>query len=239
MRYPKAPITEAVMDIRVLPRGDLDVGDFGPIAVGTDFSEIGDQFSVTGAIAVGAPAAQAITPVKEGIQFSTKTHDRIFQAQRGGWAFNKLAPYESWEKFSTEGQELWKRYRQVARPASIVRVALRYINRLDIPVPFADFKEYLLTVPEIAPKLPQGLSGFLMQLHIPQPDIDALAVLNIAMMPPIAPNICSILLDIDVFKEGNVAQTEDELWRYFSILREKKNFIFESSITDTMRGRFQ
>ena len=57
-----------------------------------------------------------------------------------------------------------------------------------------DFKEYILTIPDIAPALPQSLSGFFMQLHIPQVDIDALAVLNVAMVPPEAANTCSIVL---------------------------------------------
>jgi uncharacterized protein (TIGR04255 family) len=239
MKYPKAPITEAVMDIRVAPRADLDVAEFAPIAAGSDFGEGVDQFSVTGAIHIGASATQAITPVKEGMQFATKTIDRIVQAQRGGWGYNKFAPYVSWETFSSEGRHLWRRYCEIARPQRIVRVALRYVNRLDLPLPIKDFKDYILTIPEVAPSLPQGLSGFFMQLHIPQADIEAVAVLNLAMVPPVSVGTCSIVLDIDVFKEVSVEQTEDELWAVFEKLREKKNYIFESCITDEMRRTFR
>ena len=146
-------------------------------------------------------ATQTITPVKEGFQFATRAKDKMFQAQRHGWAFNKLAPYETWELFSSEGRLLWKRYRDIARPEAITKVALRYVNRLDLPLPFKDFKEYILTVPEVAPELPQELSGFFMQLQIPQADLEAVAVLNVAMTPPIAANVCSVALDIDVFRD--------------------------------------
>lgn len=100
MKYPKAPITEAVMDIRVAHRQDLDVGEFSALGSGSEFSESADQFSVSGAIAIGAPATQIITPVKEGVQFTTKAKDKVFQAQRNGWAFNKFAPYDSWERLA-------------------------------------------------------------------------------------------------------------------------------------------
>ncbi len=239
MRYPKAPITEAVMDIRVAHRRDLEVGEFSILAAGSDFSETADQFSVTAAIPIGASATQTITPVKEGFQFAARAKNKMFQAQRRGWAFNKLAPYETWEQFSSEGRLLWKRYRDIARPEAITRVALRYINRLDFPLPFKDFKDYILTVPEIAPELPQGLSGFFMQLQIPQVDLAAVAVLNVAMVPPTAADVCSVALDIDVFRDRDVAQTEDEMWAYFEKLRERKNHIFELCITDAMRRRFE
>ena len=106
-------------------------------------------------------------------------------------------------------------------------------------MPFADFKDYILTVPEIAPDLPQQLSGFLMQLQVPQTDINALAVLNLAMAPSIEPDICSIILDIDVFRTVATPQFEDDLWAYLEKLRERKNYIFESCITDKMRRRFE
>jgi uncharacterized protein (TIGR04255 family) len=239
MKYQKAPITEAVMDIRVAPRFDLDMATLASVGAGTDFSEVGDLFSVTGAISLGAPATQTITPAKEGFRFSTKAGGRVFQAQRNGWSFSKLAPYESWEAFSSEGRELWRRYRDATRPEAIDRVALRYINRLDLPLPVADFKEYILTSPEVAPALPQQLSGFLMQLHIPQFDINAMTVLNLALVPPPGPDICSILLDIDVFRTADAPQADDELWAYLEKLRERKNFVFEACITEKMRRRFE
>jgi uncharacterized protein (TIGR04255 family) len=239
MKYRKAPITEAVIDIRVVQRQDLDVGEFAALGIGSDYSETADQYRVTGAINIGAPAAQTIAPVKEGIQFATKSREKLFQAQRQGWSFNKLAPYETWEQFSSEGRALWSRYRGIARPQAITRIALRYVNRLDLPLPFKDFKEYILTVPEVAADLPQQLSGFFMQIHIPQFDLEAVAVLNVAMMPPLSADLCSIALDIDVFRGDNVGQTDDEMWAYLEKLRERKNHIFESCITDAMRRRFE
>jgi uncharacterized protein (TIGR04255 family) len=78
-----------------------------------------------------------------------------------------------------------------------------------------------------------------MQLHIPQTDLEAVAVLNVAMMPQISVNFCSVALDIDVFRDRDVAQAEDEMWAYLERLRERKNHIFEACVTDAMRRRFE
>ena len=53
-------------------------------------------------------------------------------------------------------------------------MALRYINRINIPLPFTDFKQYLRTTPEIARELPQGLSTFLMRLVIPMDHFESI-----------------------------------------------------------------
>ena len=49
----------------------------------------------------------------------------------------------------------------------VVRMAVRYINRLDLPGPGVDLKEYLKTWPEASADLAQPLASFLMQLDDP------------------------------------------------------------------------
>ena len=123
------------------------------------------------------------------------------------------------------------------KPESVTRAALRYINRLDLPLPLKDFKDYLRTVPEVSPSLPQGLSGFFMQLHIPQEDLDALAVINETIVPPRKPDTVSVILDIDLFKEKNLGL--DEAWSMFDRFHVRKNEIFEGCITDRARELFK
>ena len=69
-----------------------------------------------------------------------------------------------------DAKQLWLHYVDLARPVSVARIALRYINRIEIPLPFEDYKEYVLTIPEIAPGIPQGLAHFFMRLEIPYPE---------------------------------------------------------------------
>src|SRR5712691_8149097 len=69
-------------------------------------------------------------------------------------------------------------------PYLCTRVALRYINRIEFPLPMRDFKDYILTIPEIAPDLPQGLANFFMQLIIPVHTMNAVVIVTETMDLP-------------------------------------------------------
>ena len=118
---------------------------------------------------------------------------------------------------------------------NITRLALRYINRLDLPLPLRDLKDYLRTVPEISPNMTQELSGYFMQLQLPQADLDAILVLSQTLIPPPEPNIVSVVLDFDLFFKDNVPSEDRDIWKQFEVLRTRKNKVFEACITDKTR----
>lgn len=241
MKYPRAPITEAVMDIRLQSRDGLSVDELRELSKGgggEEFGAVNEQYNITAAIVTGSPTAQTTAPTKVGFQFRNAMADKVMQAQLGGWSFSKLAPYDCWEKFQQQGRELWNAYRAIVQPKQIIRVAVRYINRLDLPLPVDDFKKYLRTVPEISPDLSQVLSNFFLQAQIPQLDLEATLVINMTQVPSPADTAVSIILDLDLFRIINIPQDEDGIWEYFEQLRLRKNIAFEACITDAMRERF-
>jgi uncharacterized protein (TIGR04255 family) len=241
MTYPRAPITEAVMDIRVQPRDGLTVDELRALSkgAGEEFSQSNERFQVATRITPGPLATtQTTTPIKVGFEFRNAASDKVIQAQLDGWSFSKLAPYESWEVFRDEGRELWTKYRELVQPKQISRMALRYINRLDLPLPFDDFKKFLRTVPEIAPDLPQSLSNFFLQAQIPQLDLEAMLVINMTMVPPPTATVASVILDLDLFRTTKLPNMEEQIWGFFEQLRTRKNQAFEACITDAMRKRF-
>ncbi len=118
-------------------------------------------------------------------------------------------------------------------------MALRYINRIEIPLPIRDFKDYLLTIPQIAPNLPQALAHFIMRLVVPNPEIGATAVINVVMDQSSSAKFQPIIFDIDVFKIMNHPGNSEEIWQDFDQLRIFKNEIFFNSITDRAKELFQ
>lgn len=97
----------------------------------------------------------------------------------------------------------------------------------------------MLTVPEIAPKLHQGLTGFFLQLSIPFPDIFSTAIINETIVEPSRPGIVSVVLDIDIFRTSALPTEDEQLWKFFDVLRTRKNDIFEACITDKTRELFR
>ncbi|MBC5829213.1 MAG: TIGR04255 family protein [Candidatus Eremiobacteraeota bacterium] len=156
----------------------------------------------------------------------------MFQARLDGFTLSLLKPYPGFSDLEKEARELWRHYCDVLKPVRLMRVALLYINRLELPIPMPNFNKYILTVPEVAPGLPQGLSRFLMQLTIPQED-DVFAHVTLLMEPAPGDQTTTIpiIFDIDVFKETSLAPESPELWDTVNALRFCKNDIFFKSLT--------
>jgi uncharacterized protein (TIGR04255 family) len=234
-QYLRAPILEAVLDIRVALQDDISLETLAKVGAEVDkfYPTRQERFQVESELTVGAEVALASTRRSQlGYIFLSIDERQSFQARKDGFTFSRLAPYTGWEAFSSEARKLWGLYRSVVSVDTIERLAVRYINRLDLPFPLGDFKEYLRTVPEVSPDLPQSLSGYFMQLQIPQEEIGGMLVLNQAMLPPSAPNVVSVLLDIDLFRDVDVPNEEEAIWEFYKQLRACKNHIFESCITE-------
>jgi uncharacterized protein (TIGR04255 family) len=238
--YENAPITEALLDIKVELPGTLSlqvlesihnrVRDKYPGKANRNYVE--SQFSVGDQ--VSATAKQ--TPM--GFAFSSQDGKQVFQARRDGFTFSRLRPYGNWAELRDEGRRLWNIYREIVNPERITRVAVRYINQIDIPGPAIDYKDYFRTTPEVSPSLPQGLSGFFMQLQFPQPDFEGLLILTQTAVPPPHPDTSSVVLDLDVFKAVTESPSDAEVWDLLERLRNRKNEFFEGSITDRTRELF-
>ncbi len=134
--YSRAPITEAILDLKVILPDNFPIEKFLEI-----HARIRDRFPTSEPIHVGSLSIQAGPEIQvdasrqhSGFLFRSKDGLRIFQATLQGFTFNRLAPYNSWEEFSDDARNLWEIYKDICKPAFVTRAAIRYINRIDIPV---------------------------------------------------------------------------------------------------------
>jgi uncharacterized protein (TIGR04255 family) len=243
--YPRAPITEAVLDIRVEARSGIEASDLLPVLeeMKDSYANTEDQFELHALLIDDHGSQQSNSVSRKKIGFRARhAKDRLYQAQVTGFSFNKLAPYDRWATFKSEAKRIWSIYRQIARPVSITRLGLRYINKIDIPVAASvQLKDYFRAYIEISDEVPETktMSNFLFQVHLPQVDLGGLCVINCAALPPAQSGTASILLDIDVFKLSEAPQQEADVWALFDKLRQRKNSIFEACITDRTRELFK
>jgi len=172
-----------------------------------------------------------------GYLFRSPTGGKVVQSRFNGFTFNKLKPYESWQAFKCEAQELWEMYRDIVRPTKIRRFSLRYINRIVIPFG-VDTKEYFLTGPEISPELPQIFRSFFLRVEIVNEEIPALGMINQAAQPADETGL-PIIFDIDVVKTIELSPNTKDLWYSFEKLRDFKNDIFFKSLTEKTKEMFK
>ena len=101
-----------------------------------------------------------------------------------------------------------------------------------------DFKEYVLTGPEIAPNLPQGLGAFFFRVTIPDEKSGALGIITETSEQPSKGKL-PLILDIDVFRQGIFPVADDKIWPIFQQLHDLKNRFFFESITDKTKELFK
>jgi len=243
--YLNAPITEAVIDLVVQPTADISLEKLEMI-----FDEAYPKKEPLVLNQVQFAGGTTTTSQQSlGWRFRNVDGLYVYQTRLNGFGASQLAPYQDWMTFSREARRLWNRYFGSIGPVTFQRLGLRYINRIDIPLPLNDFGDYLLTAPLVSPHLPQGLSHYLMSLTIPIDEFVTAAVTEAvlnqdavamqALVPPLKPNTVSILLDIDVSQMVAVPSTEALVWERFEYMRKIKNHVFESCITDRTRELFQ
>ena len=238
-RYTRAPITEAIIDFQVDPLEGVELADLErcqdaaypgkkALSVVVDNPDFGEDDSTT-----------STSRQVAGFLFTSADAKQLFQARFAGFSMHRLAPYKGWEPFRDEARRLWNIYRQTAQPRKVTRVAVRYINRLDLPLPVLEMKDYLRTSPEVSPDLPQRLEEFFMQLTIPQRDIKSTLLLREMAVPPEAPGVASVVLDIDLFRSDEIPPDDAGIWALLERLRARKSAIFEACITDRTREVIQ
>lgn len=238
--YDRAPILETIIEIRVSSLGAVDLPTLHALRNGDENRYSKELALIEGSLSVevtGSGASVASSTAQQlGYEWQNAAGAEIFRASSKHLSYHKLKPYTKWEYCRDEARRLWDKYLRIVKPQSIERLGLRYVNRLDLP-PSGELTDYLLTVPEIAPGLHQELSGYMMSLTIPQPDIPNTRVrLRQATVEPPSPQVASVVFDIDVIRTLNVPADSNQLWTAFEQVHERQNQIFELCITDRTRG---
>ena len=240
IHYENAPISEALIDIRVhFPNAlSLEALESMHARIQDDYPRKEKRSYLQGQFSMGDAVGAVATQTQVGFAFSSTDGKQIVQARLDGFTFSRLKPYGTWQTLREESRRLWDIYRTLVPAAKIARVAVRYVNQIDIPLKSIDYKDYFRTTPEVSPVLPQGLSGFFMQLQFPQPDLNGMLILTQTTIPAASPDQSSVILDLDVFKPIPQEISEEALWRELENLRHRKNEFFEGCITEKTRELF-
>ncbi len=230
----RAPITEAVVDIKVDPGpGDFPgrLADFRP-RVATLFPD--EQPIFRDRVTFGVNVATSTMRDPMGSIFWSPSKTRAVQARPDGFSVNFVSDYTNWADLKAEAQRFWTEYVAAVQPARVVRCALRYINRLEV-TRGDDLQHHLLTRPELGAALPKQIEEYIMRVVVPFPPRAHAAIMQTAL--PASPGETSatkrtVVLDIDAFVDAILPPDSTEIWSEFENLREIKNQCFFRSLQD-------
>lgn len=237
--YRNAPIVEAIISINVtLPDGSAETAmEVAEKTFAHRFprSQALRRFNVQVKAEAARETTGSFSHGPGGWKFTSENDARVLQILPEMFVYSHLQPYTSWRTFSNEARELWQAYLDAVQPHKVVRIELRYINRLRLPQEF-ELNAYLNYFPA-TPEAFGALRGLVTQVQLPQPGIapDAVALVTIASEPSSDPTGSAMALDIDIFSTLAMAASDPRIWQTLDDFRMRKNRLFEAAITDKLK----
>ncbi len=237
-----APITEALIDIRAFPPSGFD-----PQSLLLVKGRLANRYPV----AQERKGTEALLELKAGRQPTTMTRHlglqgvftkspdekQIAQFRVDGFTFNRLRPYTSWEEMLPEALDLWGVYVDLVKPGGVTRVAVRYINHIELTPPPGDIDEYIVTGPQMPNGVPQEFSAFSTRVVLNNDEMKLRAIVRQKLEVGIETTNPTLLLDIDAYRSGDLSESRESLQAVLADLRVYKNQIFFGSITDRLAER--
>lgn len=166
-----------------------------------------------------------------GFKFFNPGTKEFLQATRNFFAYSRTSKYTEWLDFRNTASARLISFLRDSQAVNVSRVALRYINKFQIPYDHENLDRYLRIRPvmgNLAQKRPESLT---LQYTLPISDIDGRAKVGMRLERA-ADEKWQVLLDIDVFVSGNFSPTEEAIVAELDKLRDVKNDIFKESLTD-------
>jgi uncharacterized protein (TIGR04255 family) len=238
-KYPqlsRPPLREALVDIKlqnVLSAEwvkSLEQNGFEGFDSSQPIKESGFKFELPH---VDKPAhAVVISDQTSGRRYDRNDGTRVLQVRRDGMTLSILKNYTNWEALKDAAHALWGRFLQISGPVHVGRLAVRYINAIEM-IPGDDYDKYLTAAPRIADGLPQIVNNFIQRVEIPFLNEEAIAIITQTLGGPASDSSgkFSAIIDIDVFCWCSLEGTSDDVWLRLDNLRDIANRVFFSSIT--------
>ncbi len=248
-RYKYPPIEEALCEFRFVPDADWDLTIPGKLQI-----ELGEEFS-------GKPREQRA--LKFGLQMQesklsklhyddgllkvqlvTKDGKRIIGVGPDVISVHMLRPYQSpdnfensgWGEFRSRLSTALNAYRKVADAKSVVRVGVRYINKITIPDKNVKIEEYLKCANPKLEGLPELYRSFLGRIDYVYEDKVQLN-LSYGLLDSSSASL-EYLLDLDAFWQNGASIDCEESIKIADDLHERISVAFEKMITDKTRRLF-
>lgn len=238
--FPNPVITEALCELHV--RGS-DKGDAWPTDLVGDFygvmqpdygrleplPELGVEVSLT-----EAGLNQRILAPKSRFRFHHAERALAVHLAPGIVSVNVLAPYPGWDSFRREILATWTRAIEVIHPLSVVRIGLRYINR----IPNRSVEDLPSVWLRATGFLPQGAlryaSGYSARTEVRTDEFNRIIVSLQHEPSAVAVEPGTVLFDIDRILERDLPTDLRTLGSEVDVLHEDVWRIFADAKTDRL-----
>ena len=239
-RFKNPPIVEAIIAVTIQPLPESALTTLMNVStnvasLGYSFETAMTQHALEFAIEKGVSRASNRDEVR-GYQFFSADRRFAFQILRTGLIFSQLGHYESWELFTAEARKIWDVYLAAIGEVSITQYAVRYINKIFIPLgePTENYVSLHISVP---PDLPQAIFNPYLRLTFLLANPAGTLTHQQGILPSEKEGFASTLLDNEFSFPANDL-TNEGLWPAIDSVRDTKDHYFFNMLTDRMKETF-
>lgn len=228
----KAPISEAIVEIGVKLPADVTISSLKSLhgSFSVDYPNVKERRGWESKLINEQRPRNDASAHLDGYMFGSIDNLQVVQFRLDGFAFNRLRPYMGWESLIADAKKYWQIYLEGTKAPVISRLAVRYLNVLELPMPVKS-EEYLKVVPSAPAGYPGSVGAFVTCLRLMDSTLGIKSDVTQAMAGLGKPSVMSIFLDIDVSKEIVAPIGSIDIWGTLQNLRDVKNQIFFNSIT--------
>jgi uncharacterized protein (TIGR04255 family) len=239
-KYAKPPIVEATIEVRTseqLDRRDLErCRD----RFKKRYEKVEDLAEVSFAIAPGGAVTHQSKPI--GYKLVAANAVDVLIVNAFSFVVSRLAPYVSWEALIDDVRQNYELYLKVVGRRPVTRLGARYNNRIDVPnvsMKERGWSDFVRILPSIPKEIASDVGIYYMNVQPTFQDTNVKLIINTGPVTEVLLDHTSIQLDIDAFMDSDMPTRVDGLWEKFAQMREVKNSVFESCITDATRKLFE
>lgn len=239
--YRNTFIVEAILDIQAvasIPVTEASLREF--VGPEDGYPERDDLTARTVTVTAGDLLSANVEHEAKGSAFRSTSGRRQLRAIPDRLALSEFPPYTGWDSFSSEGLRLWERYAERYSVRSLRRVAVRYINKIEVESAsgYIRMEDYFHTYPAMSYDIREPIGKFFMSCQFEFPEERASASITQASVEATSPDTFAVLLDIDVWRDksmgvGDIAPAE--VGAVLAEIRDIKNSLFEACITNRVR----
>lgn len=238
--YPRAPITEAVIELRIGHDAELAALEKIAHRLKPHYAR-SEPMRQVGFVIDNTGGSVSMQEDATGFRLSSDDQADIALLSQRFLTTARLPPYPGWEALRDRAKSNWAEWRSLTPSHPIVRIGVRFINRIDIPT--LDEKINLDDYFNLQPRsdaFQATLAGFLVQVRFPTYRPNWIAgITTTPLQPSPVPGSSSIILDIDISRETDIPMHPDKLWPIVDEARTIKNDLFERALTEKTKALFR
>ena len=239
-RYANPPVVEALCEV-LTTRSQWDA-----TIPGLFYERVKDRFPKRGQradlgieVTLGPETPDArVTQREPRSQFSRDDGSRMVQVGRDLVVVNQLRPYPQFEEWRPEVLRALDVYRELAKPAGVDRLGLRYINRVVVPETQFPMDRYFRIHPQVPRELSASHGPFMLRLDLPASSGEHRLLITFGSAPSDAGTTAFIL---DLYDMVGIGPKEGfaSLERRIDEAHANVEKAFEGAITDSARALFE